>query len=147
MKWVTRQNVKVDRLACAWFVKRFLDPEAQFVFVQEDNIHFVMETEGAIAFDAPGLPFVRLNHRPSKCSFDSFLADYKIQNAALSEVANAVRAADGVSPLDSHPWAHTLRRLAEGFNVLALPDEQRLQAGMVLFDALHAISQQQAAGK
>jgi len=142
MKWVTRRNIKIDRIACAWFVRRFLDPDAQFVFVQEDCIHFVIESEGAIAFDAPGLPFVRLNHRPAKCSLDSFLEDYKIHNAALAEIATAVRAADGVAPLETHPWAATLKRLGEGFNVLNLPDEPRLEAGMVLFDALHAVSQQ-----
>jgi hypothetical protein len=75
MKWITRKNVKVDRVACPWLIKRFIDSDAKFLFVDESRLLQVAEEENATAFDAPRIPRVRLNHRATCCTFDAILDD------------------------------------------------------------------------
>lgn len=94
MKWITRQNVKVDRVACPWLIRRFIDPDAEFLFVPEDQLLDSARKEGAIAFDATRFPQVKLNHRGERCTFEAILEDYELKDAALQRLALIVRSAD-----------------------------------------------------
>src|SRR5438067_7918910 len=94
MKWITRNNVKVDRVACPWLIRRFIDAEAEFLFVEEDKLLDTAEREHATPFDAPRLPQVKLNHRGERCSFEAIVEDYKLNPPGLARLALIVRAAD-----------------------------------------------------
>jgi len=91
VKWVTREFVHVDRTACPWLIKKFIDPQAEFIFVPTEKIEKVVKTNGAIPFDAPG---VRLGHRNGKCSFETIIEEYHLDDTVLHELANIVHSAD-----------------------------------------------------
>lgn len=93
MEWVTRKNVKVDRVACPWLIKKFVDPDARFLFVAEEELLEAAKM-GAIPFDAPRLPQVKLNHRGKRCTFEAIIEDYKLSVPGLDRLALIVRAAD-----------------------------------------------------
>jgi hypothetical protein len=94
MRWMTRRNVKVDRVACPWLIRRFIDPKAEFLFVEESELVSRATREQAIPFDAPRLRGVELNHRGERCTFEAILEDYKLGDPALQRLALIVRAAD-----------------------------------------------------
>ena len=94
MKWITRKDIKVDRVACPWLIKRFVDPQAEFLFVEEKDLLEQAKLHGAIAFDAPRIEAIKLNHRGCHCSFEAILEDYAVGDAALQKLALIVRAAD-----------------------------------------------------
>jgi hypothetical protein len=89
MRWITRENVKVDRVACPWLIKRFVDPEAEFLFVPESDLLARAERDGATPFDATRLAEVRLNHRRDRCTFEAFLEDYGLTDPALHNWARS----------------------------------------------------------
>ncbi|MEM0172286.1 MAG: chromate resistance protein, partial [Thermoproteota archaeon] len=91
MKWVTREKAKVDRVACPWLIKRFVDKDAEFLFVPEDKVMEVAEKEGAIPFDVKG---VELGHHGDECTFDAIIKKYKLEDPALKQLALVVRGAD-----------------------------------------------------
>jgi len=91
VKWVTRDFVHVDRTACPWLIKKFIDPKAEFIFVPTERIEGVVKTQGAIPFDAPG---VKLGHRDGKCSFETIIEEYKLKDPVLHELAKIVHSAD-----------------------------------------------------
>src|SRR5215475_1119329 len=93
MKWITRKDIKVDRVACPWLIRRFVDSDAQFLFVTETELLDVAAREGAIPFDAPRLSTVRLNHRGERCTFEAIIEDYNVNERGLSALALIVRAA------------------------------------------------------
>ncbi|MBI4470271.1 MAG: chromate resistance protein [Acidobacteria bacterium] len=137
MKWVTRANVKVDRVACPWLIKRFIDPEAEFLFVPEEKLLETARAENATPFDAPRLPEVRLNHRDRGCTFEAIMEDFKLVDPALHRLALIVRAADIKDEANVAPEGAGLRAIAEGFSLLRIPDEERLKWQFPLYDALH----------
>ena len=94
MKWITREHIKVDRVACPWLIRRFIDPQAQFLFVDESELLETAAREDAIPFDAPRLSDVKLNHRGVRCSFEAIIADYHLQAPGLERLSLIVRAAD-----------------------------------------------------
>jgi hypothetical protein len=94
MKWITRKNIKVDRVACPWLIRRFVDSEAEFLFVREEELLQAARTEHAIPFDAPRIPEIKLNHRGSMCSFEAIIADYELKAPGLARLGLIVRAAD-----------------------------------------------------
>ena len=94
MKWVTRERVKVDRVACPWLVRKFVDPDAEFLFVAADKVLETAEHAGAIPFDVPG---VELGHHQGKCSFEAIVRKYQIDDAAIHLLAEIVHGADAVS--------------------------------------------------
>src|SRR6516162_9360636 len=94
MKWVTRSNVKVDRVACPWLIRRFIDPQAEFLFVPEEQLLDTAREKEAIPFDATRFPEVKLNHRGERCSFEAILEDYKLTDPALNRLGLIVRGAD-----------------------------------------------------
>lgn len=135
MEWVTRKNVKVDRVACPWLIKRFIDPNAKFLFVAEEELLETAKT-GPIPFDAPRLAQVKLNHRGRRCTFEAVIEDYKLNVPGLGRLALIVRAADIKGQEHIAPEGMGLRAIAEGFAAMKLSDGERLQRGFPIYDAL-----------
>ena len=137
MEWVTRRNIKVDRVACPWLIQRFVDSDAKFIFVAEEDL---LETarRGPIPFDAPRLSEVKLNHRGERCSFEAIVEDFNLKARGLQRLALIVRAADVKGQEHVAPEGAGLRAIAEGFAALGLPDEERLRYGFRIYDALLA---------
>jgi len=140
MKWITRKNIKVDRVACPWLIRRFLDPEAEFLFVSEVDLLQIAQAEGAIPFDAPKISEVRLNHRGNQCSFEAIIADYNLRAPGLAHLALIVRAADVKGQESVAAEGLGLRAIAEGFAAMNLSDEERLARGFPIYDALYEYS-------
>jgi hypothetical protein len=132
MKWVTRESVKVDRVACLWLIRHFVDHQAEFVFLPP-NTDWSKVTEGT-AFDVPGC---ELGHHGEEVSFDSILKKYGLQEPALQLMAEIVRAADS-KPSRPHAAGEGLRWIAHGFSRLGLTDHQILEREFVVYDALYA---------
>ena len=144
MKWITRRNVKVDRVACPWLIRHFIDPAAEFLFVAEEELLATAEREGAIPFDAPRLTEVKLNHRGPRCTFEALLEDYRLTDPALHRLALIVRAADVKGQESAAAEGIGLRAMAEGFAALDLSDEERLVRQFPVYDALYEYAQRQA---
>lgn len=138
MKWITRKNIKVDRVACPWLISRFIDPDAQFLFVTEDELLDVAAREGAIPFDAPRLAEVQLNHRGERCTFEAIIEDFSLNPPGLTALALIVRAADIKGQELIAPEGVGLRAIANGFQALGLSDEDRLAKQFPIYDALLA---------
>jgi hypothetical protein len=117
MKWITRERVKVDRVACPWLLKKFIDPKAEFLFIPREEVLEVADREGAIPFDVPG---VELGHHGGKCSFEALLARYEIDDPAVHLLAKIVHGADVEQDLFGRPKAPGLEAIAEGFRLWAL---------------------------
>jgi len=137
MKWITRKDVKVDRVACPWLIQRFIDREARFLFVDETDLLQSAATENATPFDAPRLTEVKLNHRGNRCSFEAILEDYELSDPALQRLGLIVRAADIKGQESVAPEGLGLRALAHGFASLGLSDEERLSREFPVYDALY----------
>jgi len=141
MKWITRKNVKVDRVACPWLIKRFVDPQAEFLFVEEQDLVEQAKSREATPFDAPRLAAVKLNHRGSRCSFEAIIEDFNLTDAALQKLALIVRAADVRGQESMAPEGIGLRSIAQGFAEMGLSDEERLARQFPVYDALYAYVQ------
>jgi hypothetical protein len=138
MRWITRENIKVDRVACPWLIKRFVDPEAEFRFVPEADLLKVAEQEQATPFDATRLPQVVLNHRGDRCTFEAILEDFKLTDVGLERLGRIVRAADVKGQEHVAPEGLGLRAIAEGFASIGLSDDERLRQQFPVYDALYA---------
>jgi len=142
VRFVTRERARVDRIACPWLIRRFIDPQAEFLFVPADQVTAVAERDGAIPFDVPG---VRLGHHGSRCSFDAFIEEYRLTDPALLRLAEIVRGADTDDRTIS-PEASGLYALASGFQALmpsAYADDHALLAAETpMYDALYRFCQQ-----
>jgi hypothetical protein len=136
MRWITRQNVKVDRVACPWLIKRFIDPHAKFLFVREDELLERAHRERAIPFDATRFSEVKLNHRGERCTFEAILEDYKLTDPALHRLGLIVRGADIKGQEQAAPESVGLRAIAQGFALSEGSDEQRLAYEFPIYDAL-----------
>ena len=134
MKWVTREHPKIDRIACPWLIVRFIDQEAEFLFVPPGDVPRVAEETGAIPYDVPD---VELSHVGELCSFDAFLAKYGLTDPALGQLAVIVRGAD-TNRLDLAPQAAGLLVMSLGLSHNFADDHEMLAQGMVLYDALYA---------
>jgi hypothetical protein len=142
MKWVTRQNVKVDRVACPWLIKKFIDPEAEFLFVPADKVMTTAEREGAIPFDVVD---VELGHHDGKCSFEAIVEKYAIDDLAVQLLAKIVHGADVAADLYGRPEAPGLKAIAEGFQQMGLPNDHAILAlEFPVYDALYVYCHQQA---
>jgi len=136
MKWITRERVKVDRVACPWLIKKFIDPDAEFLFVPAERVTEVARREGAIPFDVPD---VELGHHEGKCSFEAIVEKYQIDDPAIHRLAQIVHGADVQEDLYGRPEAPGLKALAEGFRQLNLKDDHEiLKKEFVVYDALYA---------
>ncbi|MCX8113549.1 MAG: chromate resistance protein [Burkholderiaceae bacterium] len=134
MKWVTRERPKIDRIACPWLVARFIDPAAEFLFVAPADVLKVAHAMGAIPYDIPG---VELSHVGERCSFDAFLAKYKLDEPALQQLATIVRGAD-TARLDLAPQCAGLYAISLGLSHVFADDHALLAHGLVMYDALYA---------
>lgn len=135
MKWVTREKVHVDRVACPWLIRRFVDPEAEFLFVRADSD---LSKIDAIPFDWPG---VELGHVDGRCSFESIILKYNLTNPALLKLAKIVHAADTGTGLEEGPEGSGLSAVARGFSRLFTTDHEILAHEFVVYDALYAYCQ------
>jgi hypothetical protein len=145
MKWVTRENANVDRIACPWLIKRFIDPEAEFLFVARDDVLAVAEREGAHSYDAAGAEYT---HRDSKCSFDVLVDEFTLTgDPALVRLAQIVHAADVSEDIDSSPEGRGLSAIAHGFALLhGTDDHKKIELETPMYDALYAWCQKQGNG-
>jgi len=135
MKWVTRSHVHVDRVACPWLISRFVDSEAEFLFVPKSQIQQVVEDTGAIPFDAPG---VELGHHDGKCSFETIVEHYGLTDRALLRLARIVHSADVEADLDLDPIARGVEAIAVGYSVRFPDDMENLAHQFEVYDALYA---------
>jgi hypothetical protein len=132
MKWITRERVKVDRVACPWLIAKFIDPDAEFIFLSGKPDWNSLT--GGIVYDVPGC---QLGHHGEDVSFNSILKEYKLNDPALLLLGEIVRAADS-HPSSPHPAGEGLRWIAHGFSELGLSDPDILAAEFVVYDALYA---------
>ena len=137
MKWITRHNIKVDRVACPWLIRRFVDPQAEFLFVNETELLKTAKQVNATPFDAPRLSEVKLNHRGERCSFEAIIQDFELHDPALARLALIVRAADIKGQEHAAAEGIGLRALAQGFAAMGLSDEERLARQFPVYDALY----------
>lgn len=138
MKWVTREHPKIDRVACPWLISRFIDREAEFLFVAPAEVGRVAEQVGAIPFDVEG---VELSHDGPRCSFDLFLEKYRLTDPHLEELAVIVRGAD-TDRLDLAPQAAGLLAISLGLSRNFSDDHEMLRHGFVVYDALYTWSRE-----
>jgi hypothetical protein len=134
MKWITRERPKIDRVACPWLIARFIDREAEFVFVPAERVAAAAADLGATPYDVDG---VELSHVGPLCSFDAFLQKYRLADPALHEMALMVRGAD-TARLDLSPQAAGLLALSLGLSYNFADDLEQLRHGFVMYDALYA---------
>jgi hypothetical protein len=143
MKWVTRQNASVDRIACPWLIKRFIDPEAEFIYVPAPEVKTVAEREGAIPYDVVG---VELGHVDGRCSFESILLKYGLQDPALARLAKIVHGADVSEGLGVAPESAGLKAIAQGFAMVhGANDHLKIELETPLYDALYSWCQHEVA--
>jgi hypothetical protein len=133
MRWVTRERPKIDRIACPWLIRRFIEADAEFLYVPADQVMKVAQETGAIPYDVPG---VELSHVGELCSFDAFLAKYKLTDKGLQQLGLIVRGAD-TSRLDLTPQSAGLYAMSLGLSGLFTDDHEMLRHGMVMYDALY----------
>ena len=141
MKWVARERPKVDRIACPWLIKRFVDPEAEFLYVRGDQVTAVTQRKGATPYDIPG---AELGHHGEECSFDAIIHRYGLakKEPALTRLALIVREAD-TDQRDLAPESRGLVAIARGFSLAFDDDRQQLAAELPVYDALFAWCKQQ----
>ena len=140
MTWVTRERPRVDRIACPWLIKRFVDEQAEFLYVPADEVMAVAEREGATPFDVPG---AELGHHGDECSFDAIVRRYGLTDPALARLALIVRGADTAAK-DLTPESRGLDAIATGFHLAYQDDREQLERDLPVYDALYAYCRQRA---
>lgn len=140
MKWITRERVKVDRVACPWLIKKFVDHNAEFLFVPADQVMTIAQREGATPFDVAG---VELGHHGQECSFEAILKKYSLtSDPALVLLGKIVNGADTDNALWNQPEGAGLEAIAEGFRHLGFKDDHEVNAAeWIVYDALYAYCQ------
>ncbi len=134
MKWITRERPKIDRIACPWLIARFIDEAPEFLYVPADQVLARAAETGAVPYDIPG---VEMSHVGELCSFDAFLAKYRLDDPALRQLAAIVRGAD-TSRLELTPQSAGLYAISLGLSRVFADDHEMLRHGMVMYDALYA---------
>lgn len=144
MKWITRENANVDRVACPWLIRRFVDQDAEFLFAARDEVMERAAVEGAIPYDVPG---VELGHVDGRCSFESIMLKYGLSSdRALARLAAIVHAADVSADIDSSPEGRGLKAIANGFAILhGTDDHRKIMLEIPMYDALYAWCQDEVA--
>lgn len=136
MKWITREKAKVDRIACPWLIKNFIDKEGEFLFVPEDQVLAVAEKEQATSFDAPNAKFTHT--ADGKCTFEALVEHYKITDPAVHELAKVVHGADVSKDIAITPQSAGLQTIAEGFRLISQDDHENIRKQFAVYDALYA---------
>ena len=143
MKWVTRKNANVDRVACPWLIKKFVDPDPEFLYVPTEEVMAVAESEDATPYDVKG---VELGHVDGRCSFESIILKYGLKDPALDRLAQVVHGADVAADRDICPEAAGLYAIAHGFGfVHGDDDHKKIELETPMYDALYAWCQKQVA--
>ena len=143
MKWVTRKNGNVDRVACPWLIRRFIDPEAEFIYVAADEVPGVVAATGGIPYDVKG---VELGHVDGRCSFESIIRKYNLTDPALHHLARIVHGADVSADINIVPEAAGLYAIAHGFALLHQDaDHEKIRLESPMYDALYRWCQDQVA--
>jgi hypothetical protein len=145
MKWVTRSHVHVDRVACPWLITRFVDNEAEFLFVPRGEIERVVKETGAIPFDVMGT--VELDHHDGRCSFESIMLKYGLKEPGLVRLAQIVHSADVSEDIDKDPIARGLEAIASGYSLRFPEDVENLEHQFEVYDGLYAWCRLQVAKK
>src|SRR6478672_784370 len=142
MKWITRENANVDRIACPWLIKRFIDPDAEFLFVPRDEVLAVAEREDGHSYDAEGAEYT---HRDGLCSFDVLVREFNLtRDSALVRLAEIVHAADVSEDRGTSPEGAGLYAIAHGFALLhGVEDQAKIALETPMYDALYAWCQDQ----
>ena len=144
MKWVTRKNANVDRVACPWLIKKFVDPKPEFLYVPTEEVMAVAQREGATPYDVKD---VELGHVDGRCSFESIIVKYNLKDPALDRLAQIVHGADVSADRDICPEAAGLYAIAHGFAlVLGADDHRKIELETPMYDALYAWCQKEVAG-
>jgi hypothetical protein len=134
MKWITRSHVHVDRVACPWLITRFIDSEAEFLFVSKSKVMEIAEKEGDIPFDTPG---AHLHHRDDLCTFDVIINEYGLTDKALLRMAKVINAADTNRP-EADPLAAGVEAIAVGYGLRFPDDRENIKRQFEVYDALYA---------
>jgi len=140
VKWVTREHPRTDRIACPWLIRKFIDPDAEIVYVHRDQVLEYAEREGATSFDAPGAMYT---HRDGKCSFETLVEEFRIDDPAIAILARVVHGADVADDRDATPQSRGLEAIAEGFALLDVDDQRQLELELPVYDALYAWAKEQ----
>lgn len=135
MRWITRSHVHVDRVACPWLIKRFIDSDAEFLFVAKSEVERIATETSAIPFDVPG---AELGHAQGRCSFESIIVKYQLADPGLLRLARIVHAADIAADLRTDGIAPGFEAIATGFGILFPDDRANLEAQFRVYDALYA---------
>jgi hypothetical protein len=144
MKWITRSHVHVDRVACPWLISRFIDSDAEFIFVAKSRVAEAAKETGAIPFDIPN---VELGHKKGKCSFESIIEKYGLTDPALLRLAKIVHAADVSDDIGTDAIAPGLEAIAVGYSLRYPDDYENLERQFSVYDALYAWCRLQVAKK
>ncbi len=144
MKWVTREGAKTDRVACPWLIKKFIDPQAELLFVPKDKVLEVARREGGKSYDCPGADYT---HRDGKCSFEVLTEAYGLQEPALHALGLIVHGADVSADVGIVPEAAGLQAIAHGFAAICADDHRKLELEFPVYDALYAWCQAKASGR
>lgn len=142
MKWVTREKPKTDRIACPWLIRKFIDQDAEILYVPPDQVLEAAEREGAISFDATGAKYA---HKEGKCTFEVLIEEYKLTDPALLELAEIVHGADTHDERTT-PQSPGLRAVGEGFRDVIEDDHENLRIQSYIYDALYAWCQAKLSG-
>jgi len=137
MKWVTRRSIRVNRVATAWLIRRFIDPQAMFLFVEPDEVVAVQQREGAKGFDAPEATYPHQDEQ-GRCSFEALVEEHCPADAVLGELARIVRGADFAEETGLTPESAGLRTISHGFPLVARDDHEVVEKAAFLYDALYA---------
>ena len=140
MHWVTRRSIRVNRLATAWLIRRFIDPQAVFLFVEPDEVAEIQQREGAKGFDAPGATYPHKDEQ-GRCSFEALVEEYCPRDAVLREIARIVRGADFPEEISLTLESAGVRAISHGFPLVARDDYEALERGAFLYDSLYAALQ------
>jgi hypothetical protein len=134
MKWITRERPKIDRIACPWLIKRFVDPGAEFIYVPKDKVFEEAEKQGAIPYDIPGAEY---SHYGEECTFDYIVRKHDLRDEAVHQIARIVRGAD-TNKFDLAPQAAGLWAISAGLSVNYTDDHEQLEIGLKIYDALYS---------
>lgn len=140
MKWVTREHPKTDRIACPWLIRKYIDPDAEILYVPDAEVLPTAEREDAISFDTPG---ARYTHRDGLCSFEVLIDEYQMADPVLQVMAPIIHGADIDKGIDTTRESAGLLAISHGFALLELTDERQLELELPVYDALYAWCQTQ----
>ena len=141
MKWVTRKQIRVNRLATAWLIRRFIDPQVEFIFVDPAEVAAVQDAQGAKGFDAPGATYPHKDDQ-GRCSFEALVDEFCAADSALKQIARIVRGADFAEEIDLTKESAGIRAISHGFPLVTRDDHDTVEKASFLYDALYAALQQ-----